>query len=75
MAICDDAISLAWMLQVTSTTAFASPTNRSASASLNPRGSASRLAVALIDSLFLRFASDEMIAMIMSSPSVVFPNV
>ena len=75
IAIWLDAISLEWMLQVTSTTALPLCTSASICASVSPRGSESFFAVSLIRSRLLMFSSEEMMAMIIVSPSVVLPSV
>ena len=74
IAIWLEAISLEWMLQVTSTMALPLRASASTCASVKPRGSASLRAVSRIESRFFMFASDEMTAMISSSPRVVLPS-
>ena len=73
--LADDAISVAWMLQVTSTTALPSCARRS---SVGVRESArigrAACAISRIFSWLRMFSSEEMTAMIISSPSTVLPR-
>jgi hypothetical protein len=74
IAICEAPISVEWMLHVTSTNAFPSFTSASPSAAESPRGSESFCEMILSRFKLFMFASDEMTAMNMSSPSVVLPR-
>src|SRR5207249_105908 len=67
-------ISVEWMLHVTSTNDLPSLTRAFTPASESPRGSESFFAISFKRGRFLMFASDEITAMIMSSPSVVLPK-
>jgi hypothetical protein len=75
IAICDEPISVEWMLHEIITTAGCSLTSRASSAALKPRGSASRACARRISSRRRRFSGDEMVAITIGRPCVVGPRV
>ena len=69
-----EAISVEWMLSVTSTTVFPSATSGAAASGVSPYGCASACWISLYLPRFLMFSSEEMIAMMNGLPRVDFPS-